>query len=351
MTLERIHNRAELEKYLATAMQLEHSTIPPYLTALYSIHGGTNPEAASALRVVVVEEMLHLTLVANIINAIGGTVDLTDPGFVPRYPTHLPDGETDFEVSVAPLSRSVIESFMSIERPGVNHEPREHVHRVRSPRAFLPSFRHHDGRDLHFFSIGEFYAEIERGLRELEAELGARGETLFVGDASRQVSPGDYFSDTGPLGTVTDLSSALLAIDFITEQGEGLGERIFGEFGELGHYFRLEQLLLGRAYQPGDVAGLPTGRLIDIDWSAVHPMLANATWGDYPDGSEARVAAQEFDEVYRGFLRLLTDAYSGQPKLLDSAFAVMFQLRDLFGRLAATPVPGRPGQMAAPVFA
>lgn len=350
MTLERIRDRAELVKYLAAAMQLEHSTIPPYLTALYSIHQGSNPEATSALRVVVVEEMLHLTLVANIINAIGGTVDLTGPDFVPRYPTHLPDGEVDFEVSVAPLTQAAIETFMLIERPGTNEEPREHVHRFRSPRAFLPSFRHHDGHDLHFFSIGEFYAEIERGLRELEGQLAARGETLFVGDLSRQVSPGDYFSDTGPLGIVRDLDSALLAIDFITEQGEGLGERIFGEFGELGHYYRLEQLLLGRAYQPGDVAGLPTGRLLDIDWDAVHPLIANATWDDYPEGSGVRAVAQEFDDAYRDFLRLLTEAYSGQPKLLDGAFAVMFQLRDLFGRLATTPVPDRPGQMAAPVF-
>ena len=51
------------------------------------------------LRVVAVEEMLHLTLAANVLNAVGGTPDLTAPGFVPEYPAYLPDGETDFAVS------------------------------------------------------------------------------------------------------------------------------------------------------------------------------------------------------------------------------------------------------------
>ena len=143
--------------------------------------------------------------------------------------------QTDFEVEVLRLCPEAIETFMRIERPGEKGADRDHVARHRSPRALVPHFRHHAGHDLHFFSIGEFYAEIERGLKALEQALAATGETLFTGDPARQARPGDYFQDTGPLGTVTDLESALLAIDFITEQGEGLGDRIYGEFGELGH--------------------------------------------------------------------------------------------------------------------
>ena len=86
-------------------MQLEHGTIPPYLTALYSMHPGTNSDAFHVIRVVVVEEMLHLTLAANIMNAVGGTPDLTRPDFVPNYPAYLPDGETDFQVDVEAFSR------------------------------------------------------------------------------------------------------------------------------------------------------------------------------------------------------------------------------------------------------
>lgn len=56
----------------ATSAQLFTSSTPPsppYLTALYSIPPGTNSEAYHILRAVVVAEMLHLTLAANILNA------------------------------------------------------------------------------------------------------------------------------------------------------------------------------------------------------------------------------------------------------------------------------------------
>ena len=63
MSLGPITDVDDLRDYLRVALQLEHATIPPYLTALYSIHPVTNADASRILRVVAVEEMLHLTLV------------------------------------------------------------------------------------------------------------------------------------------------------------------------------------------------------------------------------------------------------------------------------------------------
>ena len=77
-------------------------------------------------------------------------------------------------------------------------------------------------------------------------------------------------------------------------------------------------------------------------------MRPNARWSDYPVGSAARALAEEFDDEYTSFLRLLTDAYGGQPKLLDQAFPVMFRLRDLYARMVQEPLPG--GEVVAPVF-
>ncbi len=48
-------------------------TIPPYLTALYSIITDPNVEVAGLIPSIVVEEMLHMALVANIFIAIGGS--------------------------------------------------------------------------------------------------------------------------------------------------------------------------------------------------------------------------------------------------------------------------------------
>ena len=50
-----------LREHLQWAIELEHSTIPPYLCALYSIEPGRNLEAVEVISSVVVEEMLHLT--------------------------------------------------------------------------------------------------------------------------------------------------------------------------------------------------------------------------------------------------------------------------------------------------
>ena len=40
-----IQSIEDLRTYLVIAMQIEHATIPPYLTALYSIRPGSNNEA------------------------------------------------------------------------------------------------------------------------------------------------------------------------------------------------------------------------------------------------------------------------------------------------------------------
>ena len=110
MSEPRITTVDTLHAYLRSAMQLEHATIPPYLMALYSIKPGTNSDASHVLRVVVVEEMLHLTLVANLLNAVGGDPDLTAPrlraalpglsarrrdGLSGRDPTVLEGGDRD----------------------------------------------------------------------------------------------------------------------------------------------------------------------------------------------------------------------------------------------------------------
>ena len=55
----RIKHVDQLRNLLQQAVMLEHSTIPPYLCALYSIKEGTNLESAAIIQSVVMEEMLH----------------------------------------------------------------------------------------------------------------------------------------------------------------------------------------------------------------------------------------------------------------------------------------------------
>ncbi len=348
MTLERIRTVEELHNYLHTAIQLEHATIPPYMMALYSIHPQTNPDAVRVLRVVIVEEMLHLTLAANLLNAVGGKPDLTLPGFVPQYPAHLPDGETDFEVDLDGFSKKAVETFMKIERPAQSPSAEEAlVERTPSPRAVLPTMRA-DDKDLHFYSIGEFYQEIARGMAYLHNEYLEKGKTLFVGDRSLQVTPEYYYSGGGQVIPVVDLQSAQQAIRLICEQGEGLGSSIYDYEGELSHYYRFQELLLGRYYEVGDEAGEPTGQSFSVDWEAAYPIRANARWDDYEPGSELLEAAEQFDDAYNQFLALLTRAFAGEPQLLIQGVGDMFRLKELMLQLVRNPLSDETN--AAPVF-
>ena len=83
-------NLPELRKYLQGALEIEHLTIPPYLTAMYTVRAGTNQDAYYTIRSVVLEEMLHMTLVANLLNAVGGRPRVAHPDFVRSYPERLP---------------------------------------------------------------------------------------------------------------------------------------------------------------------------------------------------------------------------------------------------------------------
>lgn len=77
-----------LRNALQSAITLEFATLPPYLTALWSIKEEMHPAAVS-IREVVQEEMQHMGIACNMLKAIGGTAQIA--GRVPHYPaTGLP---------------------------------------------------------------------------------------------------------------------------------------------------------------------------------------------------------------------------------------------------------------------
>lgn len=349
MTLKPINDVDDVYEYLYAALQLEHATIPPYLTALYSIHPGTNSDAFHVIRVVVIEEMLHLTLAANILNAIGGTPDLLRADFVPSYPTYLPDGEEDFQVGLQRFSKEAIDTFLKIERPA---EPMRRGHTLveyrHAHRGLLPAFKADEDTPLRFYSIGEFYQAISQGLEKLCNEQGEAN--IFRGDRSRQVTREYYYSGGGDIVPVYDLASAQLAIRLISEQGEGYDGGIFDNEGELSHFYRFQQLMLERYYLIGDTAGNPTGGPVNIDWNAVYPIQTNAKLADYPSGTPVHTAAVAFNTFYGDFLRRVNHALNGEPQELLDAVGGMFQIRDRFYQLIRNPIPGQPGVNAAPTF-
>jgi hypothetical protein len=318
-----------LRDALQHALMLEHATIPAYLCALYSIEDGTNVEAAEIIRSVVMEEMLHMVLVANVLNAVGGEPSVDHAGFVPRYPTQLPYSDGRLVVGLRRFSPEAVETFLAIERP--------------EPADARPLVEGYD-------TIGQLYAGIELELRDL-------GPDVFTGRLDRQVGPGRfYYGGEGDPVVVRDLDSALEALEVIVEQGEGLDHTIHeaphrvGRRDELAHYFRFRQIAIGYRYRDSDVANAPpTGPRLEVDWDAVLPMRDHPAVAELPPGSEVRALSQAFNRTYGELLRCLHRAFNGQPDELIAAVPLMYQLR--YQAVALMRIScGSDGRTAGPSF-
>ncbi|TRV81006.1 hypothetical protein FKN01_04490 [Streptomyces sp. 130] len=366
----KIQTIEELREYLYKGLQLEHATLPPYLTALYSLQPGKNSDAWHVIRVVAVEEMLHLTLVANVLNAVGGTPDLTKSGFVPNYPTRLPCGPNYFEVHLLPFSPDALDTFLNIERPAQaaredeRFVPMDWAALGLAPNGAPPSSERlaeleESGTVLglvpgeptqRFLSIGEFYEEIIRGINHLEDQARQAGSTIFTGDPARQVTPEYFYSGGGDVVVVTGRDSAVAALTLVAEQGEGLHGGIYDSQDEIAHYYRFQQLKKGRYYQKGDEPDEPTGPELNVDWSAVYPVKPDVKLADLAGDPEIRAAAEEFNHSYGNFLTSINLAYNGQPDLLLKAVWEMFRIRDSMNRLIRNPLTGDPGVHAGPTF-
>jgi hypothetical protein len=181
---------------LQYAIELEHATIPVYLYALYSLDVARNPQIVEIIESVVFEEMLHMTLAANVLNALGGTPAIGQPGFIPEYPGPLPGGvESELTVSLRPFSMEQLALFLAIEQP-------ENPHIYQSCSDDLDADKP--------ITIGQFYTAIS-------VALGQLGDAAFVRPPRHQVGP-ELMTNAV---VVTDVASAQKALAIIIDQGEG----------------------------------------------------------------------------------------------------------------------------------
>jgi hypothetical protein len=317
----RIATIESLRDHLQWAIELEHYLLPPYLCALYSLDEGRNPEVTEALTSVLVEEMLHITLSANLLNAMGGRPRLDYPKMLPGYPGCLPHGDRSFEIALFPFGPEAIETFLKIEQP--------------SPTDALPE-------EDNYNTIGQFYDAIKQGVCELSANLGEAN--VFCGDPARQVTT-QHFGG-GRIIAINNLANALAALAEIVTQGEGANHEVWDgdrdvfhpDRDELAHYFRFNELKLGRRYRRGDTPRSgPTGEPISIDWDGVRPMKPNPRTSDHVPGSSIRAAQENFNHSYCTLLQLLDSAFDGAPQMLTSAIGTMYKLKAQARALMQTP--------------
>lgn len=305
-----IHNVESLRKHLQIAMEIEMSTLPPYMCALYSIPDGSNIEVAGLIRSVLMEEMLHLTLAANLLNAVGGTPVLAKESVIPHYPTGLPDGDNSFMVSLQPFSRDAIATFMRIELP--------------TPHGTQPLA---DG----YATIGQFYEAVEAGIKKLVR----KGELKFDHHPERQVTPTDYYNGHGNIIVVNSLETAIKAIHEICDQGEGARHGIqednhpLDSVGyDLAHYYRFMEIAVGRRFKAGDSPKSgPTGALLPVDWNCAANMIANPQSGWFAPGTPIRAEMDACNQVWIELLRSLEAGFQGKKQGIVKAVPFMLELK------------------------
>jgi len=181
---DRITSSPDLKDALQTAMQLEFSTIPPYLCAQWSI--SSDPSGvADMIENIVVQEMYHFALAGNMLTAIGGAPSIANAAFIPRYPTNvLPGGiPQKLAIDLKPLTPEQAQVFMQIEYPEF------------PPVALAAGPA----------TIGAFYDTIAEGLTTINPAI----------------NPSAFAVNSGEATPIKSIADALAAISLIKGEGEG----------------------------------------------------------------------------------------------------------------------------------
>jgi len=219
-----IQDREELFYLLSEAAEFEHSVMCTYLYAMWTLKGDvsegvTATELAAiegwrrAMRQVALEEMLHLSLVNNLLAAIGASPHLWRPEF-PVRPGRFPDGVV---MRLSPFSEATIDHFIYIERPeGIEMvDGAGFDHPAHHPRVTRPDLLSATPQD--YASQGQLYHSVLRGLTKLVDELGE--SNVFVGHGEAQVGSAEF--PLPGLFKVNSLETARRAVEEIVRQGEG----------------------------------------------------------------------------------------------------------------------------------
>jgi hypothetical protein len=323
-----VEHREQLIYLLREAAELEHTILCEYLFAAFTMKQRAEEgltaaqlEAVNRWRTTILtvakQEMLHLTLVQNLLTAIGAAPHLSRPN-LPTAAKHFPAG---VQIALVPFGERALKHFLFLERPeGValnDTDAQVAIERARPLMAdedIVPA-------PQEFATVGHLYRAIDVGFAWLTSTLGQ--EKLFIGPAPAQTSP-DVMHWEG-LVAVTDLESAHKAIDVVVEQGEGATgdwrEAHFGTF--LAIY---DEFLALRAADPA----FRTKRVADL-FNVVNEIVLLA--------------------LTRYFAH--TDETAEQLALLENVgVGLMFAAIKPIGQLLTTlPFgPSAPGRTAGPTF-
>lgn len=317
---------------LQSAVELEHATIPVYLYGLYSLDPARNAAIAGILQSVVVEEMLHMTLASNVLNALGGSPSIDTPQFIPSYPGVLPGSvESGLTVHLLPFSADQLNTFLEIEEPATPIP-------IPIPDQAVPPSEQG-------ITIGQFYGVIS-------AAIALLGNSAFVTPPRNQISP-DLMD--GSI-VVTDVASAQLAIQTIIDQGEGTSTspEESAQSTEPAHYYRFMQIFAAALLEAAPGQTPPwgyTGAPVPLDVEGVYPLPNDPKAANYPAGSAQAFANDNFNYTYTSLLKALHGLFNGQntQDQLNTAIGLMMSLKGQAKAMMAG-IPNPSGPFTGPSF-
>ncbi|CCQ11960.1 Violacein biosynthesis protein vioB [Pseudoalteromonas luteoviolacea B = ATCC 29581] len=240
----KIKNRTQLIRALKDSVDLELSIMLQYLYSAYSlpnyaagealvnakrwtqeqlelVNGGADRRHNSGWRGAILEvaheEMIHYLVVNNLLMSLGEPFYCGNP-VLGQQANEKFGLDTDF--SYEPFGLQSITKFVRFEWP-----------------RFIPTIG---------LSIADFYADIKRAFEQLpdlypKDAKGSGGEHhLFLNEVINRQYPAYQFE-------VYNRQTALFAIEFVTEQGEGVTAQ--SEQFELGHFHRLRQIAMALTNQ------------------------------------------------------------------------------------------------------
>jgi hypothetical protein len=302
--------RVTLGKVLQSALKLEFATIPTYLSAAFSLDTAKNDNIYQLIVRVAKEEMLHMTVAANLMNAIGIAPDITSA--VPDYPYDLTVIDPPLRLDLRSFSFDLVENlFMHIETP---EDPVAYPAMAALAEAEPPK------------TIGQFYTGIIAIIaQDTIPDLFTNAER----DAYKQIQVDPNFStsiayasnqdnQTYPLKAeidfnIRDKDSAVRHLSWVVGEGEGTApfDPLTAE-GLPGHYYRFESILKSRylikAQNPAGYAY--TGGDIPFDPTGVHEFDNNAKSNNYAASPLVQQQMKNFNTNYTSLINFLHQAFN-----------------------------------------
>jgi CDGSH-type Zn-finger protein/uncharacterized Fe-S cluster protein YjdI len=347
-----VEHREELVYLLTEAAEIEHGLMCCYLFAAFSLKrddSAFSPEERAAvarwraaLLDVARDEMLHLSLVSNLLSSLGSAPHFGRSNF-PVSPGYHPAGVV---VSLAPFDRATLDHFIYLERPegmdlpdGAGFEPRHYERPLRVGRL-VPSAQD-------YLTVGHLYRGLRAGFAALVAASSEK--SVFVGDHRLQIG-----ADTMPLAgvrRVRSLADVDAAIDTIVTQGEGApGHAEGSHFARFSGIREEYEALLAR--NPGFAPAYPVAR------NPVMRKPPEASGKVWIDAEPAATLLDLANAAYALMLRSIQALFSAaacdgetRQALVELSLVTMRGLTPLAERLAALPASAAaPGVHAGMTF-